>query len=225
MPGRLIPLVTNEIYHVYNRGLDSRPTFTNVKEYRRALLAMNFYKFNSPPMKLSLFLQLSNEQRQNILREFLIAGKPIVEFLSFCLMPNHFHFLLKQTDDNGVSRFMSNFQNSFTRYSNTRHERIGQLFLDQFKAVRIETDEQLLHVSRYIHLNPYSSFIVKALEDLQDYPWSSLPEYLEQKESGSCDTKMILSLAGGKQKYKDFVFSHADYQRELEKIKHLILEQ
>ena len=67
--------------------------------------------------------------------------------------------------------------------------------------------------------------MVKTLEDLQNYPWSSLPEYLEQKESGLCNTKMVLSLANGKQEYKNFLFSQADYQRELEKIKHLILEQ
>lgn len=149
----------------------------------------------------------------------------LVELICFCLMPNHLHLLLSQKKDNGISKFMANLQNSYTRYFNTKHERIGPLMQGQFKAVLIEDDEQLLHVSRYIHLNPYSSFIVKDLTDLEKYPWSSLPEYLGIVSTSICNKQVILSYFKSVEDYKKFVFDQADYQRKLEKIKHLILEK
>lgn len=93
-------------------------------------------------------------------------------------MPNHFHLLLKQTKENGISKLVANFQNSYTRYFNLKNERVGPLFQGVFKALRVKTDEQLIHVSRYIHLNPYSSSVIKSFEELKRYPWSSVEEYL-----------------------------------------------
>jgi len=118
---------------------------------------------------------------------------------------------------------MSNFQNSYTRYFNTKHRRKGPLFYDQFKAVRIETDEQLIHVSRYIHLNPYSSYVIKDFKNIKDYLWSSLPDYLSGKK-GICETNVILDFFKNKKEYFEFIYNQADYQRELDRIKHLDLE-
>lgn len=72
-------------------------------------------------------------------------------------MPNHFHLLIKQTEQNGISEFVGKFSNSYTKYYNTKHNRVGALLQGQLKAVLIESGEQLIHVSRYIHLNPTSS--------------------------------------------------------------------
>src|SRR3989344_1888146 len=155
MPGRTLPLVTEEIYHVFNRGIDHRPTFITKKEYQRALLSIKFYRFVQPPIRLSRFLLLEKE-KQALMWKALGGSERLVDVICFCLMPNHFHFLLKQKKDNGISKFLSNFQNSYTRFFNTKNQRDGPLFLNQFKAVRIQTDEQLVHVSRYIHLNPYT---------------------------------------------------------------------
>lgn len=221
MPGRYIPLVNDEVYHVFNRGIDKRPTFTDKLELKRALRVLKYYQSSSPPIKLSRFLTLHHDDQDLITKQMSKLPK-LVNILSFCLMPNHFHFLLKQLQDNGISTFLSLLQNSYTRYFNTKHERVGPLFLDQFKAVRIETDEQLIHVSRYIHLNPYSSFITKSWEDLLKYRWSSLPEYLTKAEI--CDTDFILSLFKNARSYKKFVSDQADYQRKLDVIKHLTLE-
>lgn len=225
MPGRLIPLVTNEIYHVFNQGIDKRPTFTDKKEYLRGIETLKFYKFFSPPTKLSLFLDKSKEDKEKILEIIKKQNRELIEILCFCLMPNHFHFLLKQTLDNGISKFMSNFQNSYTRYFNTKNKRKGPLFYNQFKAIRIETDEQLLHVGRYTHLNPYSSFIVKDLKALTTYPWSSFPEYISETKGPLCNTKIIGDFFKDKVKYKTFVFDQADYQRHLNEIKHLIVKE
>ena len=224
MPRRLTPLINNVIYHVFNKGIDYHKTFLGLREYKRAIKAINFYRFNSLPTKLSYFLERSKDDKEKILELLSKNKKELVKVLSYCLMPNHFHFLLKQTLNNGISKFMSNFQNSYSRYYNIKHKRKGSLFLGQFKAVRIETDEQLIHVSRYIHLNPYSSFIVKTFKELENYPWSSLPFYIKKIENSFVVSKLILDLFENKTDYYNFVFDQADYQRELEKIKHLTLE-
>ena len=153
---------------------------------------LDYYRHVSPPLKLSRFLKLSLLERDDIMRSLVKYSQKLVSIISFCLMPNHFHFLLRQNIDNGISKFIGLFENSFTRYFNTRHERVGPLFLDQFKSIRMETDEQLMHVSRYIHLNPYTSYVVKDVDSLIKYPYSSLPEFLGLN-SGPSDATVILS--------------------------------
>lgn len=223
MPGRLTPLVNDQIYHVFNRGIDHRPTYTDRLEFKRAITTIDFYRFANPPMKLSKFLQLSNEERRRINREIKSKNEKLVEVLSFCLMPNHFHFVVKQVHEKGISKFLANFQNSYTKYFNTKSERNGPLFLDQFKAVRIETDQQLLHVSRYVHLNPLTSYVVATFDDLIKYPWSSFGEYINGKPL-ICEINSILGFFKNPKEYIVFVRGNADYQRELDKIKHLVIE-
>ncbi len=222
MPGRKIPLITGETYHVFNRGIDRRPTFTNKRELDRAQKTISFYNFFEPPVSLSKFLRLETKKQNEIL-DALAQNKKLVEIFCYCLMPNHFHLLVRQERDKGIAKFLSNLQNSYTRYFNVKHSRDGSLFLDQFKAVRIETDEQLLHVSRYIHLNPHTGFVVKTLDELENYPWSSFPDYLQNNDQ-VVDTEFILGLFKNAKQYKEYVFDQADYQRELSLIKHLVLE-
>ena len=132
--------------------------------------------------------------------------------------------LLKQKADDGIPKYLNNFANSYTRYFNTKRKRIGPLFQGIFKAVRIETDEQLIHVSRYIHLNPVVSLVIKE-EELDNYPRSSFPEYLNPKIEGICDQKEILGLFDSRKTYRKFVYDQIDYARRLEEIKHLTLEK
>ncbi len=220
-----MPLVTGEIYHVFNRGIDKKPAFTNKREYRRAMRVIDFYRYASLPCKLSRYLTLPDEMKTRMLNHIRKELQTIVEIHTYCLMPNHFHFLLRQQSERGIATFISQFQNSYTRYFNTKHEREGPLFLDQFKAVRIESDEQLLHVSRYIHLNPYTSYVISHLDDLPQYPWSSFCEYLGlQNGEEICEKKLILSFFKSREVYKKFVFDQGDYQRELDKIKHLLID-
>jgi len=222
MPSRKVPLITGEIYHIFNRGVNHRPIFIRKAEYQRALQAIKLYQPAYPPMKLSHFLVLSQNKKQKILTK--ANKKRLISILSFCLMPNHFHLLLRQETDNGISKFMSQFQNSFARYFNTRNNRSGPLFTGRFKAVRVETEKQLLHLSRYIHLNPYSSHIIKSIQGLSNYQFSSLLDYISLKENGVCSKKPILAHFKNKKDYKKFVFDQADYQRNLEEIKHLIID-
>lgn len=222
MPGRAIPLVTNEIYHVFNRGINRQPTFTNKKEFNRAIQTIKFYRFAKPPLRLSKFLLLEQRRQDEIIQIVQVSVKA-VEIFAYCLMPNHFHFLLKQLIDGGIAKFIGNFQNSYTRYFNTLHKRDGSLFLDQFKALRIETDEQLIHLSRYIHLNPYTGFVVKTFDELELYPFSSFNHYIKGDEN-TISSNFILGFFKNLESYKQFVFDQANYQRELKFIEHLLLE-
>ena len=222
MPGRVVPLISQEVYHVFNRGIDRQPTFTTRRELTRAADTLKFYRFNNPHVRLSQFLRFDNERQEMALRIISNKGQ-LVNIYAYCLMPNLFYFFLQSLVDGGISKLLSNFQNSYTRYFNTRHRRDGALFLDQFKAVRIETDEQLIHVNRYIHLNPYTSYVVKTLKDLEEYEWSSLSEYnKESKDFVKLDP--ILKFFRNVEKYRKFVFDQADYQRTLKSIEHLTFE-
>lgn len=224
MPSRRTPLVTNEVYHVFNRGINRQPTFLKKKDYARALLTLNYYRFDNPPLSLSKFL-VKNEEEKKSLKDKLLSGEKNVEIISYCLMPNHFHLVLKQLKNKGIPKFMSNIQNSYTKYFNKKNKRDGALFLGQYKAVHIETDEQLIHVSRYLHLNPYTSWVVKNINNLENYPWSSLKEYLNPSTPKISNPEIVLKLFKNRvDLYRKFVYNHADYQRKLETIKHLVLE-
>ena len=139
-------------------------------------------------------------------------------------MPNHIHLLLKQVTDNGITDFMWKVSDSYTHYFNIKKSRKVPLFEGRFKSVRIESEQQLLHVSRYIHLNPYSSGLVKKISELKDYAYSSLPEYFGLIKNGICQKDIVLSYFKKPGSYKDFIVGQADYQRELEILKHVILE-
>lgn len=225
MPGRTIPLITKQVYHVVNRGVASQPIFLAKSDYERAKETMFFYQNRKLPLRYSFFLRSPSKERENIISELAKKKNFLVEIICYCFMPNHIHLLLKQTHDGGISSFMSNFSNSYTRYFNTNKKRVGPIFQGKFNAIRVETDEQLLHTSRYIHLNPYTSYIVKNLKDLIYYPHSSFPEYLNPENSNFCSKELILSRYKNPDFYKKFVFDQADYQRKLNEIKHLILEK
>lgn len=219
MPGRNIPLITNQIYHTLNRGISSQLVFLNQKDYQRFLKIFLFYQNVGPPISYSAFSKLSEKAKEELLRRLNQKRQFLVEIIAFCLMPSHFHFLLKQVQDGGVSLFMSQVSNSFTRYFNTSRKRIGPLLQGKFKAVPIETDEQLLHTSRYIHLNPYSSKVVNNLKDLENYSHSSFPEYLNLQKTDNCQKNLVLDQFKNPSEYKKFVLSQADYQRRLEESK------
>jgi len=215
-------LATDEIYHVYNRGVEKRPLFLTKWDYKQFLELINYYRFVNCPVKYSYFKLLSSEERNKTLRKLEDTSERWVDILAFCLMPNHIHFLLKQRKDSGISKFMAKIQNSFSHFFNMKQERVGHLFQGNFKAKRIESDEQLIHVSRYIHLNPVTAYLIK-FEDMDKYEHSSYPEYVGIRE-GFCKIKPILEHFKNMKDYQSFVKDQADYQKHLEVISHLLLE-
>lgn len=223
MPIRQTILATGEIYHIFNRSIASLPIFSTHKHCQRAIEVLFYYQNQSPPIKYSDFLNLPKDKRENILADLKKEQKFLVEIIAYCLMPNHFHLLLRQVKKDGISIFLGNFSNSYSRYFNTTSERKGSLFEGRFKAVRIQNQDQIDHVSRYIHLNPYSAYVVRNFKELEKYKYSSLPEYLGKTKEINC-VKNFIS-CDSPAKYRAFIYDNADYQRQLQQIKHLLFSE
>lgn len=144
-----------------------------------------------------------------------------VEVVAYCLMPNHFHFLIKQKPGGSVERAMSNVLNAFTRYFNTKEKRLGPLFLPRFKSRMIVSDEQFIHTTRYIHLNPYSAGMVHSFDELEGYAHSSYSAYVNGGKDSIIDkTTLDRYMSGNWHRYRRFVENNAEHQRMLEYIKH-----
>lgn len=171
--------------HVYNRGNRKQQIFLQRRDYERFLEKVVEYK-----------------------------KKSLVKILAYCLMPNHFHFLLQQLAPNAISKFLSNLCNSHSRYFNIKYETVGSLYQGRFKAKTVDKDEYLIHLSRYIHLNPVDLFNVSGkgiIDQLLGYPWSSLPTYLSGIRNEIVDTEVILSYFSKKnpvEDYKNFVIAN-----------------
>lgn len=217
------PIIVGQIYHVFNRSIGRQPIFLNNSSYQRALETINYYQYLETSLRFSHFNRLPANLKNRAL-DVLLQGRKRVKILAYCLMPNHFHFLIQEISDRGISNFMSNLQNSYAKFFNTKNERNGALFQQMFKAVLIESDEQLIHVTRYIHLNPLTSFILKDIKELSDYLWSSFQEYLGRGNLSIVDKEFILDFFPSIQSFIDFTKDQIDYQRQLDKIQHLLLE-
>lgn len=224
MSVRKIPLVTNEVYHIYNRSVAQQPIFRTQKEKRRFLELIDYYRFANQKLRYSHYSRLKLEEKKKYLDSLHQSDNRQVKICSFSLMPNHYHLLLKQGSNNGISNFVRIFQDSYAKYINIRSKRGGSLFQSPFKAVRMESDEQFLHVSRYIHLNPLTSYILKNPVELKAYPWCSFVDYIGNKPRSFIDRTLLGGLIKDKEELIKFTFNQLDYQRSLNKVKHLVFE-
>ena len=128
-----------------------------------------------------------------------------IEILAFVLMPNHTHLLVKQESYTPISKFMQALNTAYSMYFNLRHSRIGHLFQGKFKYILVEDDDYLVHLSRYIHLNPTSANLVKKPEE---YQWGSYRSYLGVEKEHFIHEKLILDQFSKKDPvgdYKEFV--------------------
>jgi putative transposase len=224
MPYRKFPIITGEMYHVFNRSVARQPIFLQTRDFERAINLIQYYRYFRPPLRFSHFNRLSIEQKNTILSNLINNGECHITIFAFCLMSNHFHFLLKEEQEGGISTFMRNFQNSYGKYFNTKYDRSGSVFQAMFKAIRIETDEQFLQVTRYVHLNPYTAHLVKTIYKLEEYSWSSFPLYLQPNNETFIDTNFTLQMFPSLHAFLQFTYDQANYQRQLSKIKHLTFE-
>lgn len=206
---RLSPFISDQYYHVYNRGVDKRTVFLRYGHYRRFLTTIN------------TILNTGSATPRLIYNQSL-ALKLKIKIVAYCLMPNHYHFLMKQLEDDGITQFMHKLDTSYTKYINLNLHRTGRLFENTFKAKRMETDEMFLHVARYIHLNPVIAQLVPSLEL---WPWSSYLETIGKREPTFCDVRDILRYfpdATPQKTYEQFVINQRTYAQLLhdaEKIK------
>ena len=223
MPRRLETFFSGGFYHIFNKTIDQKRVFIDKDFCRHFLKTLTYYRSSRSSQSFSEVRNLPREEQLKIDKIVSHRKYFLADVLAYCLMPTHFHLLIKQLMDDGLVRFISNTLNSFTRYFNLRSQRRGPLFLPQFRSERITNESQLIHVSRYIHLNPYSGEVVKDMTKLKDYPWSSYGEYLDSpRKSSLANTHEILETFGGTRKrYQKFVEERSDYQKSLEDLKHL----
>lgn len=216
-------LVNNEVYHVYTKSIAGFVIFNNPDDFSHLKNIVKYYQKKDMPIPFSAFLRSEETKKGCFGSAFAnsASGKDnIVSIVAYCFMPTHIHFILKQLRDNGISSFAGNILNSYSHHFNLKHKRKGPLWEGKFKNVLVKTDEQLLHLSRYIHLNPTSAGIVNSPEK---WPHSSYHEYLGNVGSIEkiCCFDDVLTISSD---YKKFVEDRIDYQKKLALIKHLVLE-
>jgi putative transposase len=197
------------IYHVTNRSIADFIIFNDDEEFMRMTMAIRYYRSGKPIMSLSQFLKLAQPNYKE--------NEPhSVNILAYCLMPTHIHLLLKEIEGNGISKFINNTLNSYTRYFNLKHKRKGSLWEGKSKKIEMNSDEQLLHTTRYIHLNPVTAYIVNKPEDWQ---YSSYREYMNEIDDKKRICKYSNEIDIGREQYMRFTEDQIPYQRELAKIK------
>lgn len=173
-------LTTNYIYHIYNRGVEKRQIFLNDRDFTRFADGLTVFNDKKPVV--------NPKQRLEDIRSGQYKRIPLVDIMTFCLMPNHYHLLLKQRTNNGITEFMRKLGVGYANYFNQKHRRVGALFQGKFKSVLIDDESQFLYIPFYIHLNPLDMIFPdwrekgvgdykKAVNFLDDYSWSSHAAY------------------------------------------------
>jgi putative transposase len=226
MPSRKDLFINGEYYHIYTKTIDKIKIF-NFSFAKLFLNLIRYYRSTKADIRYSHFIKLSPEFQK--LKEQNLNNPDYfqVKIIAYALLPNHFHLLLRQIKENGIVKFTSNVLNSIAKNYNLINKRNGPIFLHRFKSKIIRSREQLIHLSRYIHLNPYSHGYINNQKYLLAYPFTSLKDYASPDKSNDLiDKKILLSEFGfNYKKYLDFVLNHADYQRSLKKIQHLAEEK
>jgi putative transposase len=216
------PLINGHYYHIYNRSIAKFIIFNDSIDYMRILEILKLYRYIKFNYKYSNFAELKKEYQNDILRNLEQENETLVDIIAYCIMPTHIHLILKQNTNNGISKFMSKTLNSYTRYFNIKHHRTGPLWVGHFKDILIKNDEQLLHLTRYIHLNPTSANLVKKPEN---WAHSSYLEYISSKNDikGICNYYELFDLTT--EQYQKFVNDRIGYQKDLSLIKAILIDE
>lgn len=225
---RIKQYLENGYYHIYNRGVEKRKIFQDKQDYKVLLSYLKQYLEPKDENELRKILEkASYKERDKIIKKLLMNNFfDKIKLLAYCLMPNHFHLLIRQKTQRGIESFMKSLGTRYVMYFNQKHKRIGPLFQGRYKAVLIETEEQLLHVSRYIHCNS-NEFTPYQGRSLLDYPYSSLGGYLGKWKAEWLKSQELLSSFSKKNKrfsYKSFVLDEDDLRNSSELIDSLVLE-
>ncbi|MEK7633375.1 MAG: transposase [Patescibacteria group bacterium] len=212
--------IKNGFYHIYNRGVEKRNIFLDEQDYR---VFLSYLKIYLSPKEDSVNNVNSNEnldyEDKNIQISKLYTLNNFfnkIGLISYVLMPNHFHLELQQTNKKDIEIFMRSLITKYTMYFNRKYKRVGPLFQGRYKAVLILGSEYLLHLSCYIHVNPLEQ-LTKG-QQLQSYPWSSYPAYVNNLKIKWLKKDFILSSFINNQNnlpgsYKKFV---EEYIKKLE---------
>lgn len=192
-------------YHVYNRGDNREPIFLDEQDYS------NFIK---RVMIVMSIISLPNAGQRGALR-IRPFPKHSFSIIAYCLMPNHFHILIRQNKNIPIGDLMIKVCISYAKYFNHKYQRVGNIFQDTFKAKLVDSDEYLCYLSAYIHNNP-----IKPLT----YKYSSISDYVQPSNETLCDTEIVLGYFKDKDvHYLDFVKKFT--KRKQSEIDHLLFEE
>ena len=177
MPRKNVPTVVGETYHIFNRGVDKRIVFNDKVDYHR--FHQSLVSFNTVTHTGSIFeLQWR--------KDWINEQDPLVKIHAYCILNNHYHLLLTQLVEGGISEFMKRLSGGYTLYFNERNKRSGILFQGKYKKVHCQSNEQLLYLAAYVNLN-------NKVHDRNDYFLSSFDTYLGQRQESFVKSDLILS--------------------------------
>ncbi|OGF62278.1 hypothetical protein A2926_04280 [Candidatus Giovannonibacteria bacterium RIFCSPLOWO2_01_FULL_44_40] len=186
---RKVRFANGEFYHVYNRGVDKRVVFPRDDDFERFLKSMDMFNSTEPIGSIFEHSFLVKKARR---------FPKLVNLICYCLNPNHYHLILEQLKDNGISEFMKRLGGGFTNYFNLKNQRSGALFQGKFKAAHIDSNEYLLHVSAYVNLN---NMVHRIKSEKFKSSWE---EYFGDANKKLCSKDIILKQFKNKHEYKDF---------------------
>jgi putative transposase len=213
---RKVNLVGGEYYHIYNRGNSKQKIFHDNEDYFHFMGLL--FACNS----------INNFRADTIAKEKSFYDfereKQIVSIGTYCLMPNHFHILITQVEETGISKFMQKVLTAYVMYYNKKYERTGGLFEGKFKSEHASNDRYLKYLFSYVHLNPvkliqnnWKDVGIKnkkeALEYLQNYKYSSYFDYLEIKriQNKILNTESFPKYFSNKKSFKEEIFDWLSY--------------
>lgn len=178
-------------YHVYNRGVGKADIFKDKQDYDafcRRLMLMLLPEHEAEQL----------QHTKNRIRLLNLSDR--IQLQAYCLMPNHFHLMLRQIDETAITRFMRVLTISYSMYFNRKYDRVGPLFQGRFKAAPVDSDAYFIHLSRYIHCNP-----IKLHVDIYQYPYSSLQYYFTPDTPSWIHPKMVEEQFSSAEEYHGFV--------------------
>ncbi len=228
-------LVPGEIYHIYNRGVDKRNVFMDDEDFLR--FVHDLFEFNNEEAvsNLGINLKTNKYKEVGIISKKSKPRKVLVDILVYCLMDNHFHLLVRQKTEHGITEFMRKVGTGYTNYFNKKYNRQGSLFQGRFKSVNVNKSAHLMYLPIYIHLNALDfkfpewrkgkiKDYKKAIEFLDSYRWSSYMDYIGKKNFPLIIKKdFILSRLGYKENQKKEVIDWIKSLKDLN-IKEITLE-
>ncbi len=208
---RNIKIASGEYYHVFNRGVNKQTIFHDNPDWIRFLFLILY--FQSPIVFPQIGRSIKSFVKHRVFdsvfdidketQQKIIKGR-FVELTSFCLMPNHFHLMIKEIEENGIAKYMQRVLNSYTKYYNTKYSKSGHLFQGPYKAVHVENNNQLLHLSAYVHRNPRELKDWLKKENL--YPWSSYQDLVKKNRFKKLlVTDIINGQFENKKEYEKFI--------------------
>lgn len=198
----------DQMWHVYNRGVEKRMIFMDDLDYR---VFLSYLKIALGPEIPKEAVNLDLAQVFNLRRAHLHSE---VELVAYCLMPNHFHLLLYQYSPDGISKLMRSISTGYVMYFNKRYKREGRLFQGTYKASHINSDKYWLHATRYLHLNP-----LDVKEDYRAYPYSSYKYFAGRQAPKWLHPEWATKSFVGTEEYRTFVADYQAYKHELDSLK------